>query len=113
MSFDIDQVTELEPPLEWELSFVASMARSGLNDAQITELLSTLEQPYRYKSDSIAFSFEYGWVCPPPEKEPFDVIEDAIDHWLESLAEEGQTQRLAALQHQIVELLAGSESEEE
>ena len=111
LSFDVDDQTELEPPLEWELEFIRSLARSGLNDAQVNELLETLEKPYRYRPEAIAYHFEYGWVSPPPESEPFDVVEGTLDEWLESLAEEGETNKLESLRDRIAKLLEQREDD--
>jgi hypothetical protein len=111
LSFDVDDHKELEPPLEWELEFIRSLARSGLNDAQVNELLETLEEPYRYRPESIAYHFEHGWVSPPPAAEPFDVVEETLDDWLESLAEEGDTDRLETLQDRIAVLLEQHEDD--
>lgn len=105
LSFDVGQVEELERPLEWELRFIASIARSGLYDAQVTELLASLEKPYRYDPDLIAFSFQHGWVSPPRERDAFDVIEESVDDWLESLAEDGQLQRLQLLREHLSRLV--------
>ena len=110
VSFD---VCELEPPLEAECRFIAAIARSGLNDALVNRLLSSLEKPYRYDPDSIAYSFEHGWVSPPAEQEPFDVIEENIEDWLTSLVEEGETERLRQLHKRITELLEEAESDDD
>jgi len=45
LSFSVDEVLELELPRDEELRFVASLARSGLNDALIDLLLAPLSRP--------------------------------------------------------------------
>ena len=109
LSFEVDDHSQLDPPFEWELEFIRSIARSGLNDAQITELLDPLEKPYRYRLESIAYHFEKGWVSPPPDADPLDVVEETIDNWLESLAEEGEVTKLETLRERISELLEENE----
>lgn len=113
VSFDVGEVFELEPPLEGELKFIAAIARSGLNDALVNRLLSYLEKPYRYNPDSIAYSFEHGWVSPPAEQDPFEVIEENIEDWLTSLVEENETRRLRQLHERLTELLEEAESDDD
>ena len=55
--FDIDDLTQIDDP-EWtELCFICSLARSGLNDHQINELLGQLAKPYAYHPFYTAYSF--------------------------------------------------------
>lgn len=72
-----------------ELTFVRDIARSGLPDAFITQMLSKLPKPYRYESSSVAYSFRHGWVEQAlfyEEKELFDVMGDHLADWVEHAA---------------------------
>ena len=110
LSFSVSEVSELEFPLEAELRFVSSVARSGLSDAFTEELLRQLKKPYRYDPDAIAYSFSHGWVSPPQSPDLLEVVDENVDEWLESLAEDGETIRLEALHERIGELLEDAES---
>ena len=113
LSFDVGEECELDPPLESELRLISAIARSGLNDALVDELLRALHTPYRYDPELIAYSFTRGWVSPPAEQSPFEVTEENVEEWLTSLGEEGETQRLIQLREHIAELLATFGLEEE
>ncbi len=98
-----------------ELQFVAEIARSGLNDALVTEFLGSLDKPYRYNPDFIAYSFAHGWVSPIRLRDSFEVVDENVEQWLKHVAEEEETQRLIDLQELITSLLdeLGCNDEEE
>ena len=104
ISFDVDELDEVQMPLVWEIEFVRNVARSGLSDAQINEFLFNLEKPYRFNPEFVAFHFSFGWVC-PQRHDPDDVVEEHLDEWLDSLADSEEFDRLEKLQDQIARLL--------
>lgn len=106
LSFNVNDLDKLEQPLECELRLICSLTRSGLEDAQINTILAPLEKPYRYQFKSMAFHFDYGLVSPPPAASPFDVIEQELGDFLESLAEIGATPKLESIKNRIEQLLA-------
>ena len=105
LSFSVDEVLELELPRDEELRFVASLARSGLNDALIDLLLAPLSRPYQYCRNKIAYSFTEGWVAPPELPDPFEIVDQHVYEWLDSLSEAGSIYSLKALHERIKELL--------
>jgi hypothetical protein len=87
-----------------ELVFVRDVVRSGLSDAQITQLLADCPKPHSFDPDRTAFSFRYGLVqaVPPVEpEEPATVIETNLDDWIQ----ECDKDRLTQLRDQILERL--------
>lgn len=99
---DLDHLSEQE---ENEIRFIAPIARSGLSDFQIGQLLKELRAPYAY-ADDVAYNFKYGWVTPPPH---YDIVSANVDGWLEQLAEEDDTERLLELGNKIYDLLHPAE----
>ncbi len=65
LSYDVSQKPVIDPPLEAELRFITSVARSGLPDSLIHEMLKPLSKPYRFDPEAIAYSFIHGWVEAP------------------------------------------------
>ena len=110
ISFDVEQLDELQLPLIWEIEFVRNMARSGLSDAQIDDFLLNLEQPYRFNPEFVAYHFSFGWVC-PERHDADEVVEQHLDEWLDSLAENEDFNRLEQLQDRIALLLEGRPEE--
>ena len=105
LSFNVEEVDELDPPCEFELQFIAELARSGLKDALVTDMLGSLQKPYRYNPYFIAYSFSQGWVSPIRFRDSFEVVDENVERWLKSLAEKGETQRLIDLHEVIASLL--------
>lgn len=110
ISFDIDKTDSLDWSHGSEIEFVRNIARSGLLDAQIDSLLESLPKPYRFSSQDIAYHFTLGWVAPTRD-DPFDVIENNLNDWIDDLAERREVQRLEQIAEQLEEL--GSEEESE
>jgi hypothetical protein len=104
ISFDVDELDELQVPLVWEIEFVRNVAQSGLSDAQINEFLLNLEKPYRFNPDFVAYHFIFGWVS-PERHAPDDVVDQHLDEWLDSLAENEDFNRLEQLQDRVASLL--------
>ena len=113
VSFDVGQGGEIELPLEYELRFITGLARSGMNDAMVNELLSSLVKPYCYNPDVVAYSFEHGWVSMAEDPVPFEIVEDNVDDWLFFLSEENDTDRLMQLRDSISERLSDMESDDD
>ena len=103
-----------DDPKILELHFVRDVVRSGMTDAQITQLFDHCPKPHSFDPDRTAFSFRYGLVqaTPPVEPdepdEPEAVIENHLDEWIEECDKE----RLTALRDQIVERLNNLKDEE-
>jgi hypothetical protein len=104
ISFDVDELDEIQMPLVWEVEFVRNVARSGLSDVQINDFLLNLEQPFRFNPEFVAYHFSFGWVC-PERHDPNEVVEQHLDEWLDSLAESEEFDRLEQLQDRIAMLL--------
>lgn len=104
LSFDIDQPDWLETPLIWEIGFVRNLARSGLSDLQISEFVRSLRKPFRFDPDSLAYHFQFGWVC-PIRHDPDDVVEEHLDDWLGDLADNEDFDRLEQIRDRIEMLL--------
>lgn len=107
LSFDAemgDVLDEFGDPKIFEIQIVRDIARSGLTDAQIKVLLSTLTKPFAFNPDRLVFSFRHGWVLvePPVEiPEPSDVIEEHLDEWITQCDEE----TLESLREKVTEAL--------
>ena len=108
ISYQLKDIDHISEPHEKELRFISMIARSGLSDSQITQLLKQLERPYSY-SDDVAYHFKYGWVTPSPASE---FISSHLDDWLEQLAEEGDINRLSAIANKVDSLLNTTEEGE-
>ena len=94
-----------------ELLFVRDVVRSGLTDAQITQLFDHCPKPHSFDPNLTAFSFRYGLVQAIPSVKPDEsdtVIETHLDEWIEECDKE----RLTALHDQIVERLNNLKDEE-
>lgn len=87
-----------------EIAFVRDVVRSGLSDAQITQLLDSCPKPASFDPDSTVFSFRYGLVqvvMPGEPEDPATVVESNLDDWIQ----ECDRDRLTELRDQIVERL--------
>ena len=100
ISFDVDALSEFHDPNANELIFVRNLARSGLSDEQIDQLLSELPSPYSYNPLTTAYHFAHGWVQSPEPLEEADVlkvVEENMDAWIKAQAEQGNVDRLNIL----------------
>lgn len=98
-----------------ELTFVRDIARSGLPDALITQMLSSLRKPYRYEGSSVAYSFRYGWVEQAlfyEENELFDVVGDHLADWVEHAAT-NHPQKLEELESLLADVRERMENSED
>jgi hypothetical protein len=77
LSFDALAIDRFDEPERIEVLFIKGMTRSGLSDAMINSILSSLEKPYSYDPYKTYFSFvENRWISLPPERDPADVTND-------------------------------------
>jgi len=116
LSFDPSDLVQLSRPQELELTFLRDLARSGLGHDLMGNWLARLDRPFQYDSARVAFSFTHGWVQAPPtpepdseedEQDPFEILEDFIDEWIEQTASE-DPENLRAIRDRIDKALAES-----
>jgi DNA-binding transcriptional MerR regulator len=63
-----------------EVEFIKGLARSGLSDAMIDRVLSSLEKPYCYEPRDTFYSFCEGiWFGPPRQPPPEKMAEESIE----------------------------------
>jgi hypothetical protein len=108
ISFDAREKDEFQTSEGNEILFVRNLARSGLSDAQITELLSELPKPYSYPPTRTAYSFEYGWVqpdCTLSDEDVNGLIEEGWEDWLKALASRGEVDELIRIRDRIDEAI--------
>ncbi|MGB9623960.1 MAG: hypothetical protein ACPMAQ_03790 [Phycisphaerae bacterium] len=93
----------LDEPEWFELEFVRDLARSGLNDAQISQIVRDLPRPFRYDPRRTVYSFAFGWaqVCEPSEPEERTYGE--LDDWIHEMAEAGDIEHLKDIAQRIQE----------
>ena len=110
LSFNPLMLCQYDEKEKIEVQFVIGLARSGLSDAMINRILSTLKNPYCYAPSSTFFSFvENSWISLPLEQDQVDTKGDYLDE----LIEDEDWDALRALQDKIVKALqdGGSASE--
>ncbi len=94
ISYDVTALETLEDYQAAEMVFVRDLARSGLTDALITEMLGELPKPYAYSPSTTAYNFSYGWV-----EVVFPDMDEMMDRHLESWVQDkslaGDEERLA------------------
>lgn len=112
LSFEAIGRTEIDEPEQRELRFVRNIARSGLSDSQVNQLLSQLRKPYCYDPESTAYHFRYGWVS-PRWSHPFPVIEQHLTNWIDYLVSVGDLGPLDDLRGYIDEQLDDASDDEE
>lgn len=105
LSFGPNRTAPLETWDVNEIRFVRDITRSGLSDALVERLLSALPRPMNFDPARIAYSFLYGWVMAPDERE---VIDAHVDGWIEGLAEEGDVERIRDLERRIADALVAA-----
>jgi DNA-binding transcriptional MerR regulator len=78
-------LNQFDDPIMNEIQIIRNVVRSGLTDAQIEVVLSTLPRPPAHNPDRLAYSFRYGWIfVPPPPQIPdsSEVIEQNLNEWI-------------------------------
>ncbi len=106
LSFDEklnEELDEDDDPRIFEIQIVRDLVRSGLTDDQIEILFDKLPKPFAFNPDALAYSFRHGWVSvdPPVIPEPYEIIEEHIDSWINDCDQE----TLERLRDQISEAL--------
>ena len=85
LSFDPLTVADYDEKERVELLFIRGLARSGLSDAMINRMLSSLKKPYCYDPSTTSFSFvENCWISLPPERDQADVTNKYLDGRIEN-----------------------------
>ncbi len=88
-----------------ELVFVRDIARSGLPQSFITQLLGELERPYAYPPETTAYSFSSGWVeVIFPDMD--EMMDQHLENWVQEKLTEGDEERLSAASDSIILALA-------
>lgn len=108
LSFDPYKLHQVDWAEDTEVRFIRALARSGLSDERISELLAPLAKPYCYGPERTFYSFEKrSWITLPPkpafclkdeitglvEVEDWDaleVIRDDIDELLEQATDDAE-----------------------
>lgn len=88
-----------------QIELVRGVVRSGLPDAQVRILLDQLPRPCWSDPRRLTYSFVFGWVEGIPPATIEEVLDEHADAWLESLASEGELERLKQLGKRIAELV--------
>jgi len=106
LSFAPENLAEYDDKERHEVLFVKGLAHSGLSDAMIDRLLAKLSKPYCYDPARTTYSFvEERWIGLPPEPDPFDVVLEHMDEYLEVLVMDENWNDLRSLHEQIGEML--------
>ncbi len=100
LSFNPEATQALDAAEEAELVFVGSLASAGCDRGLLTQLLSSLEKPYRYRVSEIYYDWlSRRWRSVPTVEE---VNPQAVfDDWLEELQEAADADTLTGLAEQI------------
>ena len=100
LSFDPERVAQIECDTATELIFLASLVKSGCDNAMLELLLKNLKRPYSYDIGQIYWHWGDGeWKFIPVEEEILP--EEVLDVWLEELVSQADTETLATLVDQI------------
>lgn len=109
ISFDAGQYEVLDTGQFQEIVFISNLARSGLSDEQIDQLLGELERPYRYDPVRTAYSFGLGWVQMPPMPEEDEVdtfFREYMPKWIRDKALDDEIDLLRELVRKIIDAIA-------
>lgn len=93
ISYDVSTRQTLEGHEIAEMVFVRNLARSGLSNAFVSELLGELAKPYAYPPLTTAYSFAVGWVeAVIPDMD--SLIENHLEGWAQEQRDSGEEERL-------------------
>jgi hypothetical protein len=111
LSFAPFTLSEFNEPERMEVLFLRGLARSGLSDAYIENLLRAgLQKPYCYDPCETFYSFgDQCWISVPPEPDPANITEEYIDE----LAELKEWDKLRELQKKVAVILEAAEQPSE
>src|SRR5438552_1468778 len=85
LSFNILTLAQYDEREHVEVHFIKGLARSGLSDAMMSRMLSSLEKPYCYDPSKTFFSFvENRWIGLPREQDHADVVIDYLHELVET-----------------------------
>jgi hypothetical protein len=85
LSFDPMTVAYYDEKERVEVLFIRGLARSGLSDAMIDRMLSSLDKPYCYGPSTTFFSFvENRWISLPPDRDQADMTSEYLDGLVET-----------------------------
>jgi hypothetical protein len=102
ISFNPETVDELDEGQEAELSFLAVLITSGVNDTFLLKILAGLKQPYQFNAGSIYYDwFQKLWRPLPETPGPIEVF----NIWLEELKDNNDVETLELLEKEIREAL--------
>ncbi|MBN2561150.1 MAG: hypothetical protein JXQ75_09490 [Phycisphaerae bacterium] len=100
LSFDPTDLTQIDWGEDAEVRFIRALARSGLGDKWINDLLATLEKPYCYDPATTFYSFTNRiWITLPVKPE------FSFDEEIAALAESEDWESLQEIRDRIDELL--------
>ena len=110
LSFDPLTLVRYDESERVEVLFLKGLAHSGLSDAMINRMLSSLDKPYCYGPSTTFFSFcEDRWISLPPERDQADVT----SAYLNDLIEAQDWDTLRGLQGKISQALEDAEDTNE
>lgn len=105
ISYDVAALETLEYDQIAEMVFIRDLARSGLPDTLITEMLAELERPYAYPPATTAYNFAHGWVeVVFPDMD--EMMEQHLEDWVQEKLIDGDEERLEAASGHILFALA-------
>jgi len=113
LSFSLGVQKEYDDKEKYEINFVKGLVRSGLPEDSVSFMLSKLEKPYCYDYKDVYWDFA---VQDWREFEHFDeieIIENGLDSYLESKAEDEELEDLEKIVRYCKELLARHQENEE
>lgn len=80
LSFDPLTVDRYDEQERVEVLFIKGLTCSGLSDAMIIRILSSLKKPFCYDPSTTFFSFaENRWISLPPERDQVDVTNEYLN----------------------------------
>lgn len=93
ISYDISTRQTLEGHEIAEMLFVRNLARSGLSNAFVSELLGELDKPYAYPPMTTVYSFALGWVeAIIPDMD--SLVRNHLEGWAQEKSILGDEERL-------------------
>lgn len=105
ISYDVSTRQTLEYHELAEMLFIRNLARSGLSNAFISELLGELTTPYSYPPMTTAYSFALGWVeAVIPDMD--SLVKNHLESWAQEKSILGQEEELERASLTLVIALA-------
>ena len=105
VSYDVTALETLEDYQTAEIVFIRDIARSGMTDALITEMLGELPKPYAYPPSTTAYNFSCGWVeVVFPDMD--EMMDQHLEGWVQTKLLAGDEARLAEASAHLMLALA-------